>query len=267
MKVVVCIKQVPDSTNVRINPRTNTLMREGVESVLNPFDEFVLEQALRLKDSLGARVIAISMGPPQAKAVLREALARDADEAFLVSSRAFGGADTLATSYTLARAIRAACGGELPDLVLLGKQAIDGDTAQVGPGVSEFLGLPLVTYVKELSIGSLLGNGVRTYRAVLTMDDGDHIVEGSLPAVMTVTKDGAMPRFASLAGAVRARASELKVLDEKAINADAWQIGLSGSPTKVVRIFPPPVKQGGNRITWTGDAHGLAERIREAIHG
>ena len=145
MHIVVCIKQVPDTTNVRINPKTNTLMREGVESIVNPFDEYALEEGLRLKDLVGAKVTVVSMGPPQATAVLREALARGADDAYLVSSRAFGGADTLATSYTIAQAIKKACGGKAPDLVLFGKQAIDGDTAQVGPGVSEFLGVPLVT--------------------------------------------------------------------------------------------------------------------------
>ncbi len=139
MHVVVCMKQVPDTTNVRINPETNTLMREGVESIINPFDEYALEEALKLKDTLGATVTVVSMGPPQATAVIREALARGADKGALVSSRAFGGADTLATSYTLSMAIRKLCGGQVPDLVLFGKQAIDVDTAQVGPGVSEFL--------------------------------------------------------------------------------------------------------------------------------
>ena len=149
--IIVFVKQVPDTTNVRINPETNTLMREGVESIVNPFDEFALEQALELKDRFGARVSVVSMGPPQAKTVLRDALARGADDAHLISSRAFGGADTLATSYTIALAVKKICGGA-PDLVLFGKQAIDGDTAQVGPGVSEFLDVPLVTYVKKLEV-------------------------------------------------------------------------------------------------------------------
>ena len=268
MKVVVCVKQVPDSTNVRINPKTNTLMREGVESIVNPFDEFALEQALRLKDAHGAEVSVISMGPPQATAVLREALARGADRAFLVSSRAFGGADTLATSYTLAAAILKACDGQKPDLVLFGKQAIDGDTAQVGPGVSEFLGLPLVTYVKELEVEEWNGGKVeKKFRVKTLMDDGEHVIEGCLPAVMTVTKDADAPRFAPLAGAMAAAKAEIAVLDEKAIAADPIRIGLKGSPTKVVTIFPPPVKGGGRKITWTGDAASLVKDIKEAIHG
>ena len=252
MHVVVCIKQVPDTTNVRINPETNTLMREGVESIVNPFDEYALEQGLMLKDRHGARLTVVSMGPPQAKAVLREALARGADDAFLVSSRAFGGADTLATSDTLAMAIRKACGGETPDLVLFGKQAIDGDTAQVGPGVSEFLDAALVTYVRQLTV-----EGGR-FVAESVMDDGVVTVEGHLPAVMTVLKDADAPRFAPLSGAIRAAQADITVLDEKDVEADPAKIGLKGSPTKVVTIFPPPVKGGGERLTATGEAAAKA---------
>ena len=245
MHVVVCVKQVPDTTNVRINPETNTLMREGVESIVNPFDEFALEQGLILKDRHGARLTVISMGPPQATAVLRESLARGADDAYLVSSRAFGGADTLATSYTLAQAIRKACGG-VPDLVLFGKQAIDGDTAQVGPGVSEFLDVPLVTYVKKLDVDG------GSFRAESVMDDGVATIEGRLPAVMTVLKDADAPRYAPLAGAIRAAKAEIVVLNEKDVDADPAKIGLKGSPTKVVTIFPPPVKGGGEKVEASG---------------
>ncbi len=251
MQVVVCVKQVPDTTNVRINPETNTLMREGVESIVNPFDEYALEQGLLLKDRLGARLTVISMGPPQATAVLKEALARGADDAFLVSSRAFGGADTLATSYTLAQAIRKACGG-VPDLVLFGKQAIDGDTAQVGPGVSEFLNVPLVTYVKRLSVKE------GTFSVECVMDDGVVTVEGNLPAVMTVLKEADAPRFAPLAGAIRAAKSTITVLNEKDVEADPAKIGLKGSPTKVVTIFPPPVKGGGEKVVASGEAAAKA---------
>lgn len=261
MKVVVCVKQVPDSTNVRINPKTNTLMREGVESIVNPFDEYALEQGLLLKDRCGAELVVVSMGPPQASDVLREALARGADSAFLVSSRAFGGADTLATSYTISQAILTACGGQKPDLVLFGKQAIDGDTAQVGPGVSEFLDLPLVTYVKALSV-----DGTK-FTATTVMDDGEHVIEGELPAVMTVVKEADVPRFASLAGTMVAAKASITVLDEKAIAADPIRIGLKGSPTKVVTIFPPPVKGGGRKIQWSGNAEELVQTIKEAIHG
>ena len=263
MNITVCVKQVPDSTNVRINPETNTLMREGVESIVNPFDEYALEQALALKDAVGARVTVISMGPPQASAVLREALARGADRAFLVSSRAFGGADTLATSYTISQAILKAGDGAKPDLVLFGKQAIDGDTAQVGPGVSEFLDMPLVTYVKELNVDAASGS----YSATTVMDDCERVVEGSFPAVMTVLKEAATPRFEPLAGAMSAAKAKIEVLDEKAIGADPVKIGLKGSPTKVVTIFPPPTRGGGRKIEWKGDAASLAAMVKEAING
>ena len=265
MRVVVCVKQVPDTTNVRINPETNTLMREGVESIVNPFDEYALEQGRLLKDRCGARLTVVSMGPPQATAVLKEALARGADDAVLVSSRAFGGADTLATSYTLAQAIRKACGG-VPDLVLFGKQAIDGDTAQVGPGVSEFLGVPLVTYVKSLEV-----NG-GSFLVECVMDDGVSTIEGKLPAVMTVLKDADAPRYAPLAGAIRAARAQIAVLNEKDIAADPVKIGLKGSPTKVVTIFPPPVKGGGEKIAASGEEAAKAlvaflERTGLVKHG
>ena len=270
MRIVVCIKQVPDTTNVRINPKTNTLMREGVESIVNPFDEYALEEALRLKDSHGAHVTVITMGPPQATAVLREALARGADDAFLVSSRAFGGADTLATSYTLSQAIKKACGGKTPDLVLFGKQAIDGDTAQVGPGVSEFLGVPLVTYVKKITLSKGAGEtGVSPMAVNFTveslMDDGTAVIEGSLPAVMTVVKEASTPRFASLAGWMDAAKAPVTVLDEKAVEANPLWIGLTGSPTKVVTIFPPPTKGGGEKVDARGDASAGARAISDFL--
>ena len=264
MHVVVCVKQVPDTTNVRINPETNTLMREGVESILNPFDEYALEEGLRLKDAHGAKVTVVSMGPPQATAVLKEALARGADDAFLVSSRAFGGADTLATSYTIAMAVKKACGGSTPDLVLFGKQAIDGDTAQVGPGVSEFLDVPLVTYVKKMDV-TVADGGAVAFRVVTAMDDGDKVIEGEFPAVMTVLKEASTPRYAPLAGAIRAAGTKITVLDEKAVEADPVRIGLKGSPTKVVTIFPPPVKGGGEKIDARGDGAKGAAAIAEFL--
>ncbi len=259
MHIVVCIKQVPDTTNVRINPKTNTLMREGVESIVNPFDEYALEEGLRLKDAVGAKVTVVTMGPPQATVVLREALARGADDAYLVSSRAFGGADTLATSYTLSMAIRKICDGKAPDLVLFGKQAIDGDTAQVGPGVSEFLEVPLVTYVKSIKASG------RSFTVVSVMDDGEHVIEGSFPCVMTVLKEATTPRYAPLAGWRKAAKAEIGVLDEKALGADPIRIGLAGSPTKVVTIFPPPTKGGGEKVDARSDAEAGARAIAEFL--
>ena len=256
MHVVVCVKQVPDATNVRINPETNTLMREGVDSIINPFDEYALEEALRLKDQFGARVTVISMGPPQATVVIREALARGADDGALVSSRAFGGADTLATSYTISRAIEAVCGGKKPDLVLFGKQAIDGDTAQVGPGVSEFLDVPLVTYVKSIKMDQA-GN----YEVESPMDDGVNIIQGRLPAVMTVLKEASVPRFAPLSGWMAAKRADIRVLNENDVQADPTKIGLKGSPTKVVTLVPPPTKSGGKKVDARGDSAKAVDAI------
>lgn len=259
MHVIVCIKQVPDTTNVRINPKTNTLMREGVESIVNPFDEYALELGLTLKDRLGAKVSVVSMGPPQAQVILREALAKGADAAYLVTDRAFAGSDTLATSYTLAKAIAKI--DPRPDLVLFGKQAIDGDTAQVGPGVSEYLGYPLVTYVQTLEQGTT----ENTLVAQTQMDDGTCTVEVPLPAVMTVVKEGVAPRFASLAGSIQARRADIPFETAATIQAEKPFIGLDGSPTKVVRIFAPPVKAGGRKIDATANLDSALEAILQTL--
>ncbi len=240
MHIIVCVKQVPDTTNVRINPETNTLMREGVESIMNPFDEYALEAALRLKDEHGARVTVITMGPPQADVVLRESMARGADDGVLLTDRAFAGADTLATSYAIARAIQKI--NAKPDLVLFGKQAIDGDTAQVGPGVSEFLNFPLVTYVKTLSVSG------DAFTVETQMDEGVDVIEGRLPAVMTVVKEAATPRFASLSGWMAAKTAPVRRWGAGDVGAAPEMCGLNGSPTKVVKIFAPPTKTGGIRM-------------------
>ena len=257
MHVIVCVKQVPDTTNVRINPETNTLIREGVESIMNPFDEYALEEALKLKDEHGARVSVITMGPPQADIILREALARGADDAVLLTDRAVAGADTLATSYILSLAIRKL--NRKPDLVFFGKQAIDGDTAQVGPGVSEFLKYPLVTYVKSLTIN----DGV--FKAESMMDEGVDVLEGKLPAVMTIVKEASTPRFASLGGWVEAKETEIPAWGAKEIEADLAQCGLDGSPTKVVKIFAPPVKSGGKKLDGSETPDNAVNAIVELL--
>ena len=263
MRIAVCIKQVPDTTSVRIDPVTNTLMREGVASVANSLDLLALEQALLLKDALGAEVMVFSMGPPQAKEVLREALSRGADRAWLISSKAFGGSDTLATAYTLSRALRTVYGEALPELVLFGQQAVDGDTAQVGPGVSACMDIPLVTYVRQIEIRPD-GAG---YRAMTAFDDGVRTIEGRFPVAMTVGKESAPVRFASLSGTMSARGAEIQVLDETAIHAEASRLGLKGSPAKVVSIAPPPAKTRGKIVPWTGDVRGFVSALRAAIAG
>lgn len=257
MHIIVCIKQVPDTASVRINPETNTLMREGVESILNPFDEYALEVALQFKDARGARVTALTMGPPQADAVLREALARGADDGVLLTDRAFAGADTLATSRVLALAVRKICAR--PDLVLFGKQAIDGDTAQVGPGVAEFLGLPLVSYVRAFRLAD------DVFTAETQTDEGCATVEGRLPAVLTVVKEAAVPRFASLGGWMAAKRGAVARWGAGEIGADPAECGLSGSPTKVVKIFAPPTKTGGVRMDGREDPAAAVQALMKVL--
>lgn len=239
MKIVVCVKQVPDTTDVKINPETNTLIREGVASITNPFDEFAIEEGLRTKEKFGGEVHVITMGPPQAIEVLRNALAVGCDKVYLVSDRAFAGADTLATAYTLAKTIESIGGA---DLIFCGKQAIDGDTAQVGPGIATRLGIPQLTYVckvreikpdqKKIVVERLLENG-------------KEVVESTLPALITVVKDINEPRLPSLLGIKKAAKVQIPTLTAKDIQADENRIGLKGSPTWVTRVFTPEARGGG----------------------
>ena len=240
MKIAVCIKQVPESTDVKINPETNTLIREGVASVANPFDEFALEEALLTKEKYGGEVHVVSMGPPQASEVLKNALAVGADKVYLVSDRAFAGADTLATAYTLAKTIETAIGGV--DLIICGKQAIDGDTAQVGPGVATRLGIPQLTYVSKVREIDLAKKRIVVERM---LENGKEVVESSLPALMTVVKDINEPRLPSLLGIKKAAKAQIPTLTAKDIQADENRIGLKGSPTWVTKIFSPEARGGG----------------------
>lgn len=253
MHIIVCVKQVPDTANVRINPETNTLMREGVESIMNPYDEYALEEALQLKDKVGARVTVITMGPPQAEIVLQDALARGADDGVLLTDRAFAGADTLATSYAIAQAIKKV--NAKPDLVLFGKQAIDGDTAQVGPGVSELLNYPLICYVKSIKVDG------GKFEVEAQMDEGTDVVEGNFPAVMTVVQEATTPRFATLSGWMEARHAEIPRWGAADVEADPEICGLNGSPTKVVKIFAPPVKTGGTKMDGREEPAAAVQQI------
>ncbi|MBU1486803.1 electron transfer flavoprotein subunit beta/FixA family protein [bacterium] len=230
MNIIVCIKQVPETHNVRINPETNTLIREGVESIVNPFDENALEAALQLREAHGGQVTVLSMGPPQTETALRHTMAMGADEAILLSDRAFAGADTWATAYTLSSGIRKI--GNF-DLILCGKQAIDGDTAQVGPELAEILGIAQAAYVRkiELKDGRL--------EVERTLEDGYELLSLPLPALLTVTKEINEPRHASLRGVLKAKKAEIPVWRVDDLNIDPNQIGLSGSPTKVIKIFTP----------------------------
>jgi electron transfer flavoprotein beta subunit len=241
VNIVVCIKQVPGTTKVKINPETGTLIRDGVEAVVNPFDEYAIEEALRIKEKTGGAVKVITMGPPQADAALRSAIAMGADEGYLISDRAFAGSDTWTTSYTLSKGIQAI--GQF-DLIICGKQAIDGDTAQVGPGVSEMLNIPFIAFVKKVE--EITSSSIKVERL---MEDGYDVVEMPLPGLITVVKDINTPRMASLKGKIRAKNVKITVFDINALPVDKERIGLKGSPTQVLRSFVPERKTGGEKIT------------------
>ncbi|NQT94983.1 MAG: electron transfer flavoprotein subunit beta/FixA family protein [Candidatus Omnitrophica bacterium] len=251
MNIVVCIKQVPDTANVKIDPETNTLIREGVESIINPFDMYAIEEAVRTKEKLGGKVTVITMGPPQAEAALREAISMGADEGVLVSDRAFAGSDTWATSYTLSAAIKKL---ESFDLIFCGKQAADGDTAQVGPGISVHLDIPQVTYVKKIE--EIKENLARVERMT---EEGYEVIETPLPALFTVVKEINEPRIPSLKGKMKARSIEIKKFKAEDLGVEASCIGLDGSPTQVVKIFTPPPRAGGEMIT--GSADEIVEKL------
>jgi len=254
MDIIVCIKQVPDTTEVKINPETNTLVREGVPSIVNPFDENAVEAALQLKDKHGGKVTVITMGPPQAAEALKTTIAMGADEVYLVSDRAFAGSDTWATSYTLSQAIKKL--GKF-DLILCGKQAIDGDTAQVGPGIAEWLDIPQVTFAVKIEAE---GNKAKVERL---LEEVNEVVECPLPAVITVVKQINTPRLPSLKGMMRAKKAEIKSLSAQEIAADIENTGLKGSPTSVVKIFTPPPKGGGEILQ--GEAEAIVDKLISKI--
>jgi len=245
MKIFVCVKQVPDANDVRLDPVTNTLAREGVQSIMNPYDQHALEEAVRLKEIHGGEVTVMTMGPPQAEEMLRLAISCGADSAVLVSDRSFAGADTWATSYTLECALKKM--GDF-DLILCGKQAIDGDTAQVGPGLATRLGIPYLTCVQKVREGNSTGLIVERM-----MDDGYDVVGVNLPALLTVVKNINEPRVPSLKGKMKAKKAEILKLSAEDIGADPACIGLPGSPTKVVNVFPPEVRGGRSVLTGTLD--------------
>ncbi|MHB1295874.1 MAG: electron transfer flavoprotein subunit beta/FixA family protein [Anaerolineae bacterium] len=260
MHAIVCIKSVPDTTEVRINPETNTLMRGEVESVINPFDTYALEEAIRLRETHGGTVTVITMGPPQAEKELRQAIAMGCDEAVLLSARSFAGSDTWATAYTLALAIRKLCPF---DLVLCGKQAVDGDTGQVGPGIANQLGVPQLTYVSKLRALDLQAGTIEVERL---LEEGREIVRAGLPTLLTVVKDINQPRFPTPRGIRNAKRAEIPVWTAEDLpDALPERLGLEGSPTKVVQVFTPPRREGRveimQGITAEERAALLADRI------
>ncbi len=238
MNIVVCVKQVPDTTDVKIDPKTNTLIRQGVASILNPFDTYAVEEAVQIKEKLGGKVTAVTMGPPQAEAVLREAISLGCDEGILISDAAFAGADTLATSYTISRAIKNI--GET-DLILCGKQAVDGDTAQVGPGIAVYLDLPQIIFVKK--IREISKEKVIAERMTET---GYEVVESSVPVLISVVKDINQPRLPSLRGKMAAKKAEIITWTSGDLDVDPEKLGLKGSPTWVDKVYTPPPREGGD---------------------
>ena len=242
MEILVCVKQVPDTAEVKIDPEKHTVIRAGVPNIFNPFDQNALEAALQLKDSQGARVTLLSMGPPQAEDVLREGLAMGADDAYLLTDRKVGGSDTLATGYCLAQAVRKVAelqGIEQFDIVLCGKQAIDGDTAQVGPQIATELGIPQITYAAEINVDGT------TVRVKQQNEEGYIVTEAQFPVLITAVQELNEPRFPTIRGTMKAKKREIPHLSADDIKVDETKIGLKGSPTMVRKIFTPPQRTQG----------------------
>lgn len=255
MKILVCVKQVPDTTEVKIDKEKGTLIREGVPSILNPDDANALEEALKIKDKYkDVTVTVLSMGPPQADYMLRECLAMGADDAFLLSDRAFGGSDTWATSNTIVAGINKI--GNF-DIIFAGRQAIDGDTAQVGPQIAEKLSVSQVTYVQNLKIQ---GNVVEVQRQ---LEDGYEIIEVNMPVLLTAVKELNEPRYMAVDKIFDAYKKEIKILSFNDINIDSSQVGLKASPTKVFKSFTPEPK--GKGVMLEGTSKNKVEQLVIAL--
>ncbi|MBM4288726.1 MAG: electron transfer flavoprotein subunit beta/FixA family protein [Deltaproteobacteria bacterium] len=251
MKIIVCVKQVPETQDVRLDPVTHNLLREGVKSIINPFDLYALEEGLRIREQQGGTVTVLTMGPPQAEAALREALTYGADQGILLSDRAFAGADTWATAFTLAAAVRKLGGA---DVIFCGKQAIDGDTAQVGPELAAFLDIPQVAWARKLTFV-----GPERLQVERLLDHGYDLVEVQLPALITVVKEINEPRLPSFKAKLKAKAATIPVYSLSDLGLTENQVGLKGSFTRVVRVFPPPAR--GQREILQGAPEELAAAL------
>ena len=263
MHAIVCIKQVPDTTEVRIDPERGTLIREGVPSIINPFDTYAIEEGITLKEAHGGKATAITMGPPQAIEALKEAVAMGCDDAVLISDRAFAGADTWATAYTLAQAIRKV---GAYDVILCGRQAADGDTGQVGPGIATQLGISQLTYVFKIRELDLEGRTITVERLV---EEGREVVTSPLPCVITVVKDINSPRYPSFMGIRRANQREYPLWTAEDLcndtGAEEACFGLIGSPTKVVKVFTPQPREGECTIVSAEDPVRAADELADHI--
>ena len=278
MHIVVPIKQVPETNAVRMDEDSGTMIREGVEGIVNPLDLYAIEAAIRLAERHGGQTTAISMGPPRAVTALREALAMGIDSAVLISDKAFAGSDTWATSYVLAQAIRKLCCAEalpvgpgaaapptgapppaLPDLIICGERATDGDTGQVGPGIASWLDLPVASYVGRID---QVADGRCTVRRLV--EDGHEVLDVQLPAVLTVVKEVADPRLPTLNGKLRAQSANIPTWTPADLDVDPAKIGLEGSPTRVVKIFRPKVARQCEKVLAT-DEQTLADAVDRLV--
>jgi electron transfer flavoprotein beta subunit len=256
MRIIVPIKQVPETTAVKMDEETGTMIREGVEAIVNPLDLYAIETALRLREAHGGEIIVISMGPPKAITALREAIAMGCDSGVLLTDKAFAGSDTWATSYVVAAACRRIARF---DLILCGERATDGDTGQVGPGIAAWLDLPVATYVGR--IADLNGNRCRVHRLV---EAGHELLEVQLPAVITVVKEISDPRLPTLRGKQRARRAEIPAWGSRDLDVKMDRLGLHGSPTRVVRIFRPKVARECERVA-AGDDQSIRDAASRVI--
>ncbi len=258
MNIVVCLKQVPGTTEVKIDPQTNTLVRQGIENIINPFDTYALEEGVRLKEKHGGRVTVMTMGPPQAEAALREAVSLGADEVILLSDRAFAGADTWATAYTLAAAVKKL--GET-DLIICGRQTIDGDTGQVGPELAEMLAMPFIAYVGEIE--EIKDGSLRVRRLI---EEGHEVIAANLPAVITVSKEINVPRLPSLRGIMKSKSAPITTWGLADLGIGEDKVGLAGSSTQVIKVFFPSRETTAEMLE--GDVpqqvDGLVARLKKA---
>jgi len=263
MHAIVCIKQVPDTTEVRIDPERGTLIREGVPSIINPFDMYAIEEGILLKEAHGGKTTVLSMGPPQALEAIKEAVAMGCDDGVLISDRAFAGADTWATAYTLAQAIQKL---DSYDVILCGRQAADGDTGQVGPGIATQLGISQLTYVFKVREIDLVGQTITVERLV---EEGREVVTSPLPCLITVVKDINTPRYPSFMGIRRANRRDYPVWSAEDLcsdtGADQACFGLIGSPTKVVKVFTPAPREGECDIISAEDLRQAAAELVDRI--
>ena len=268
MHIVVPIKQVPETSNVKMDPVTGTMIRAGVGTVVNPLDLFAIETAVRLKEAHGGRITTLTMGPRGAEKALREAIAMGCDDGVLISDRAFAGSDSWSTSYTLAQAIRTL--GEF-DLIVAGERATDGDTGQVGPGIAAWLDLPVATYVAAITrveparasahARDCARGGLTVERLV---EEGYQILDLPLPALLTVVKELAAPRLPTLRGKRRAKAADIPLLTAADLDLEAGYLGLKGSPTKVVKVATPKVTRGGTLLR-APDEDAVAEAVDQLL--